>query len=116
MPPRTDAAVLARALSDPAGAPPAPGSMDTSRLLAGAAHHRILLLTGWVLRASGRLREWPQQFVEAFHATERDAIAIDCLRHSELARALEAMTSAGLRVLVFKGAALAQRHYPAPRP
>lgn len=114
MPLGAEAALLARALRDPAGAPPSPGSVDVSRLLAAATRHRILLLTGWLLRASGRLRQWPEEFVEAFHARERDAIAIDCLRHAELARVLEAMTSAGLRVVLFKGAALAHTHYPAP--
>jgi hypothetical protein len=114
MAPRAEGALLARALRDPAGAPPSPAGVDASRLLAAATHHRILLLTGWLLRASGRLREWPEEFAEAFDATERNAIAVDCLRHAELARVLGAMTSTGLHVLLFKGAALAHTHYPAP--
>jgi len=111
---RDEAALIARALSDPASAPPAPASVDMSRLLATATRHRVLLLAGWLLRAAGRLIDWPSEFVEAFHRSERDAIAIDCLRHAELARVLEAMQAADLRVLLFKGAALAHTHYPAP--
>lgn len=112
--PPAEAALLARALRDPAGAPPSPGSVDASRLLAAATHHRVLLLAGWLLRASRRLPEWPAEFGAAFQGTERDAIAIDCLRHAELSRVLEGMTSAGLHVVLFKGAALAHTHYPAP--
>ena len=111
---RDEAALIARALRDPASAPPAPASVDMSRLLATATRHRVLLLAGWLLRAAGRLIDWPSEFVEAFHRSERDAIAIDCLRHAELARVLEAMQAADLRVLLFKGAALAHTHYPAP--
>jgi hypothetical protein len=106
-------ALIAGALRDPTGAPPR-GCVDVSHLLAAATRHRVLLLTGWMLRAAGRLMEWPAEFVDTFYRCERDAVAIDCLRHTELARVLGAMTSADLRVVLFKGAALAHTHYPAP--
>jgi hypothetical protein len=109
-----EAAVIARALRDPTQNPPARSRVDAARLVAAAVRHRVLLLAGWKLRAAGRLNDWPAEFVEAFHRSERDAIAIDCLRHAELARVLEAMKAAGRRVVLFKGAALAHTHYPAP--
>jgi hypothetical protein len=106
--------LIARVLRDPAGAVPSAPGADASRLLAVAARHRVLLLAGWLLRAAGRLMEWPAEFVDVFQRRERDAIAIDCLRQAELARVLEAMAAAGLHVVLFKGAALALTHYPAP--
>jgi hypothetical protein len=112
--PPGETSLLARALCDPGGPPPSPGGVAAGRLVAAAVRHRVLLLAGWRLREAGTLTEWPQQFGRAFQHGEREAVAIDCLRHAELARALDEMKAAGLRVVLIKGAALAHTHYPAP--
>jgi hypothetical protein len=108
------AAIVVRALLDPIGsAPPSPGA-EAAALLTAAAHHRVLLLLGWTLRAAGTLEEWPAEFIQAFQRAERDAVTVDCLRHAELVTMLAELDSAGIRVALFKGAALAYTHYPAP--
>src|SRR5882724_6236568 len=77
-------AIIVRALRDPIGsAPPSPGA-DVAALLTAAAHHRVLLLLGWTLRAAGTLEDWPAEFIQAFQRAERDAVTVDCLRHAEL--------------------------------
>ena len=105
--------MLARALCDPGAPPPMPG-IDAARLVAAAVRHRVLLPAGWLLRDAGTLSGWPTEFGRAFQHRERDGVAVDCLRHAELGGVLEAMKAAGLRVVLFKGAALAHTHYPAP--
>src|SRR2546429_2847141 len=107
-------AVVARALRDPAGPPPEWSSAGVGAVIASASRHRILLLLGWMLRAAGRLDEWPDEFIDVFHRAERRALSIDCVRHAELASVLSELRDAGVRALVFKGAAVAHTHYPAP--
>jgi Uncharacterised nucleotidyltransferase len=111
---RDAAAIIGRALEDPAGPAPASAGFDAAELVAAACRHRVLLLLGWKLRAAGTLKDWPPEFIEAFRRAERAAASADCVRHSELVRALTGLASAGVRVLPFKGAALAHTHYPAP--
>jgi hypothetical protein len=111
---RDAAAIIRRALQDPASQTPAPTGFDAEALVAAASHHRVFLLLGWMLRAAGTLTDWPPEFIEAFRRAERVAASVDCVRHIELMRALTELTSAGVRVLPFKGAALAHTHYPAP--
>lgn len=108
------AAITARALRDPVDSPTEPPGFDGAALIAAASQHRIFLLLGWTLRAAGRLDAWPVEFIQTFQRAERDAVTVDCLRHVELAAVLAELGSAGVRVAVFKGAALAQTHYPAP--
>lgn len=74
----------------------------------------MLLLLGWVLREAGRLVGWPSEFVEVFARAERRALSVDCVRQAELARTLREFDEAGVRALLFKGAAVAHTHYPAP--
>src|SRR5580704_9252415 len=107
-------AIIARALHDPAGSPPASPGADGAALLAAAEHHRVLLLLGWTLRAAGTLKDWPPELSDAFQRAERDAVTVDCLRHAELVTMLAELSAAGVRVALFKGAALAYTHYPAP--
>jgi hypothetical protein len=111
---RDAAAIIGRALHDPAGPMLASTGFDAAALIAAASRHRVLLLLGWKLRAAGTLKDWPPEFIETFRRAERAAASADCLRQSELVRALTALASAGARVLPFKGAALAHTHYPAP--
>src|SRR2546427_519189 len=114
MRPLAPAAIVARALHDPAGSPQAPFGVDAAALIAAASRHRVLLLLGWTLRAAGTLETWPAAFITAFQRAEREAVIVDCVRHAELATVLAELSAAGVRVLLFKGAALAHTHYPAP--
>ena len=83
-------------------------------LIAAAIQHRILPLFGRMLRAAGTLDEWPAEFIRAFQRAERDAITVDCLRRADCVTMVAALGAAGVRVALFKGAALAYTHYPAP--
>jgi hypothetical protein len=56
-------------------------------------------------------RRWPGP---AMDEVVRDAVVTDMARRRELIRVLEALGRAGVRPLVFKGAALARSHYPLP--
>ena len=108
------AAIVARAIQDPAASPPGSPTVDAAALIAAASRHRVLLLLGWRLRAAGRLEEWAAELVAAFQAAERHAVAVDCVRHAELLAVLAELSAAGVKPIVFKGTALAYSHYPAP--
>ena len=107
-------AIIARALHDPAGSPTRSPGLDVAALTAAASQHRVLLLLGWTLRAAGTLDHWPAEFTHTFQRAERAAVTVDCLRHAELVTVLAELSAAGVRVTLFKGAALAHTHYPAP--
>lgn len=106
------AAIIARALRDPASSPPT-FEIDAASLVAAASRHRVLLLSGWTLRAAGTLNDWPAEFIDAFQRAERAAVIEDALQHAELVQVLEELSTAGVRAVLFKGAALAHTHYPA---
>jgi hypothetical protein len=82
--------------------------------IAAATRHRVLLLLGWKLRAAGTLKDWSPEFIDAFARAERDAVAVDCVRHAELLTVVAELSAARVRAVLFKGAALAYTHYPAP--
>src|SRR5437879_1574632 len=105
-------AIILRGLQDPTSTAPTASAPDVAALIAAASNHRVLLLLGWLLRAAGTLSGWPAQFRQECLKAEREAIALDLVRHSELMRVLAELASAGVRVLPFKGAALAHTHYP----
>jgi hypothetical protein len=107
-------AIVARALRDPVASSHASAGVDVAALIAAAARHRVFLLLGWTLRAAGTLEDWPVEFVDAFQRAERRAVAVDCVRHAELVGVLAELSGAGVRPILFKGAALAHTHYPAP--
>lgn len=107
-------ATIARGLGSPHGAFSAAAASCAVDLIAAASHHRVLVLLGSRLRAAGTLATWPAEFHQACVAAERQAVTLDCIRQIELVRVLDALSAAGLRVLTFKGAALAHSHYPAP--
>ncbi len=106
-------AVIARALIDPSARFAVPG-VDGGALVAAATRDRVLVLLGSRLREAGTLREWPSVFIDAHSAAERQAIAVECVRHAELTRVLDALSQARIRTLLFKGTALAHTHYSAP--
>jgi hypothetical protein len=107
-------ALIARALHDPAVSARGSPAVAAPALIAAASRHRVLLLLGWTLRAAGRLEVWPAEFVSVFQRAERDAVTVDCIRHAELVAVLAELSAEGVRPIVFKGAALAHSHYPAP--
>jgi hypothetical protein len=107
------AAVVARALRDPAGPPPDCSETDIAAVVAAASRHRVFLLLGWLLRDAGALDEWPG-LAEPFRQAEQHALSVDCVRQAELATVLHELDAAGVRPLLFKGAAVAHTHYPAP--
>jgi hypothetical protein len=107
------AAVVARALRDPAGPPPDWSETDIAAVVAAASRHRVFLLLGWLLRDASGLDEWPG-LAEAFKQAEQQALSIDCVREAELSTVLHELDAAGVRPLLFKGAAMAHTHYPAP--
>jgi hypothetical protein len=74
----------------------------------------VLLLLGWLIRSAGRLGDWPAEFVDAFAGEEHRALWADCVRQAELAHVLGECDDAGIEPILFKGAALAHTHYPAP--
>src|SRR4029453_1553407 len=65
------------------------------------------------LAPPGTADGWPSHFRRPAAVAEGDAAAIDCIRHAELIRVLDALQAAAVRALIFKGAALAYTHYPA---
>jgi hypothetical protein len=104
---------VAQALRMPAGCPPDWSAVDASAIVSAAMRHRVFLLLGWLLRDAGAFDEWPG-FADAFERAERHALSVDCVRQAELAAVLHELSAAGVRALLFKGAALAHTHYPAP--
>jgi hypothetical protein len=106
-------ALVAQALGAPAGRPPDWSSTDPAEIVAAASRHRVFLLLGWLLRDAGVLEAW-HGLADAFERAERHALTIDFLRQAELTSVLHALDKAGVRPIVFKGAALAHTHYPAP--
>ncbi|HET6955859.1 MAG TPA: nucleotidyltransferase family protein [Vicinamibacterales bacterium] len=106
-------AIITQGLRRPEIAPST--SADADALVTAASHHRVLVLLGSTLRAAGSLDRWPRPFVDAFHLSERRSTVIDCLRQAELTRVLDALAASAIRVLIFKGAALAHLYYPAPQ-
>jgi len=108
-------ALLVQALRDPTAPILDSLGIDAAGpLVAAASRHRVLLVLGWVLRAAGSLSACPEEFVAAFQQAEHEAVAVDCVRQAELVDVLDGLAAAGVRVILFKGASLAQTHYPAP--
>ena len=103
--------VVARALRAPAWQPDW-SSVDAGEIAAAATRHRVFLLLGWLLRDAGVLHEWPG-VADAFELAERHALSVDCVREAELASVLCELETAGVRTILFKGAAVAHTHYPA---
>ena len=94
------AAVLVNRLRALIGTPPA-GTVD-ARLIDFARAHGMHLVLGACVGT-------PE-----FKAERRIAMALDALRETELRRVLGALADAGIRGVLFKGAAIARTHYRSP--
>jgi putative nucleotidyltransferase-like protein len=105
-------AIVARALRAPAEVPDW-SRADDAAIIGAATRHRVFLLLGWLLRDAGTLDEWPG-LSEALERAEHHALSVDCVRQAELATVLHELDAAGVRPMLFKGAAVAHTHYPAP--
>jgi hypothetical protein len=82
---------------------PEPGIESVSgELIALARRHRLHLM----LADRGAVAELAQE--------RRDAAVVDALRETELRRVLAALARAGVRAVLFKGAAIARTHYRSP--
>jgi hypothetical protein len=82
---------------------PTPGIESvTAEMIALARHHRVHLL----LADRGAVAQLAQE--------RRDAAAVEALREVELRRILAALAAAGVRAVLFKGAAIARTHYRSP--
>jgi hypothetical protein len=109
-----DVEALAAALREP-GTRYAPAErVDATTLIAAACAHRVLLVLGSALAAAGTLETWPAAFRDRCRSAERSAVVLECARHGELSSVLDALSAAGVRTLLIKGAALAYTWYPAP--
>jgi len=106
-------AVVRRVLRDPHYTLTSVEAANIFAVVESATAHRVLALLAAMLGAAGRLDRWPSDFRRAAAVAERDAAAIDCIRHAELIRVLDALQAAAVQTLIFKGAALAYTHYPA---
>lgn len=82
--------------------------------LDAAIRHRVRPLLAWRLRERQELQAWPGAIRESLVASERAEAAIDVYRWAELARLLPVFQTAGIPVLLLKGAALAYSLYPRP--
>jgi hypothetical protein len=105
----TQTSRLAAALRDPAGC----HLLDMSDVRA-ADDHGIASLLFAALRRTGA---WDRERDAVRHALAnmaREAALLDVIRQTDLARVLAAAAAEGIRVLVFKGAALAWTHYDEP--
>jgi hypothetical protein len=105
--------LVARGLCDPGARFDPSSGVSGAAVVDAAQRHRVLALLGAVLRDAATLRSWPQELVVGSLEVERAAAALEQVRQLELTRVLGALSSRGLPVLVFKGAALARTHYPA---
>jgi hypothetical protein len=79
-----------------------------------AAAHRVKPLLVWALSRAGDLPRYPDRVRESLLDAARAEAALEIARQYDLGRALSACSSAGIDVLLIKGAALAYTVYPEP--
>ena len=109
------AVALAAALS---GDLPYLGALDTEdardTVLKAAAANGVESLLRLRINEAAGWSSVPAAVRDALDARARDAAAGEGLRFAELRRIFAKLRQVGVRALVFKGAALAYTHYPAP--
>ena len=79
-----------------------------------ASAHRVRPLLAWTLRRSGELDRWPAAVRQSLVDAARAEAALEIARHRDLCRLMHAVASAGIDVLVVKGASLAYDLYAEP--
>ncbi|MCU1383748.1 MAG: hypothetical protein JWL71_2445, partial [Acidobacteria bacterium] len=84
------------------GSPVGTPSVPREAIVAIAREHRVHLLLAARVPGADLTGE------------VRDAAALDAAREAELRRLIDALAAAGIRVILIKGAALAQTHYARP--
>ena len=87
---------------------------EQERFLRMAAGHGVSSLLAYQLRRTNRWHRWPVEITARLHQTARVDVALEVVRRVELERVVLAMSAAGVRPLLMKGAALAYLHYPEP--
>jgi hypothetical protein len=94
--------------------PDPPPATDRERLLQLAREHRIEQLVVWrVSTRGGDLRAWFGDAAEHVRDRARESSIVDAVRNTEIAAVAAALAQVeGAEPLLFKGAALAQSHYP----
>ena len=89
----------------------APG-LDPGAWLTLVERHGVAPLAYRALHDQGRLAEWPGVVRDALTRAAREAALLETLRRDEAETVLAELTAAGVRPLVYKGAAVAYSHYP----
>jgi hypothetical protein len=84
------------------------------RFLEEAGAHRVKPLLVWALSRSGDLPRYPDRIRDSLLGAARAEGALEIARQYDLCRVLSAFSSAGVDVLLIKGAALAYTVYPEP--
>ena len=84
-------------------------------LVESMEYHGVLYLTDQALRQTGTYERIDAGLREAILVKVRCEQSVEMARHAELGRVVSAFGRAGVRMLLFKGAALAYTHYPHPR-
>lgn len=87
----------------------APGILERAVLEAAAQHGVTALLS-----RTPTIQLWPDTLRRSLRAAFRREAAIEAIRRTELVAVLDALTQAGIRIVVLKGAQLAYTHYPQP--
>ena len=106
---------LAAILRDDPSAP-RPGEIDHG-LVDAAVQHGVAALVHRALTDAGTLGELDEAdraVAERLRQLARESVLIDAVQSRDLAEVMTAFAQAGVRPLLFKGAALAATHYAAP--
>jgi hypothetical protein len=83
-----------------------------SPLFAAAVDHGVAPLVAHALTAQGLVDQTPEAVRGRVAQTLREAAVLDAVARHEQARVIAAFETAGVRAVIFKGAALSATHYP----
>jgi hypothetical protein len=107
----SDAARLAAMLRrDPASA----GAPIDEALIEAAVEHGVAPLVYRALRGDGTWERQPDRVRDELTRIAAEAVLLEALRRDTDRTVIAALAAAGVAPLIFKGAALACRHYPEP--
>ncbi len=91
-----------------------PSGLDPRAWLALVERHGMAPLAYRALRESGALGALPGPVRDALTRAAREAVLLETLRRDDAEAVLGELAAAGVRPLVYKGAAVAYSHYPEP--